>query len=163
MEAAKLIRYVHASRRRYLQTLKELHWEEVVKDRGASFSSIRDILLHALNIEDRMINYIATGKVQEWVQGDVGNFVDFSSIEKRVNEVEGKVDAYLKKLSERELARDVVVPRRRGPPSTMTVEDLLVQVAIENIAHMGEFIAILWRIDERPPFMSWSNFLEEGT
>ena len=162
MEVAKLILYVHASRRRYLQTLKELRWEEVVKDRGASFSSIRDILLHALNIEDRMINYVATGKAQEWVQGDVGKFVDFSSIEKRMNEVEGKVDAYLKTLSERELARDVTVPRRRGPPSIMKVEDILVHVAIENIAHMGEFITILWQIDKRPPFMSWSNFLEQG-
>lgn len=162
MDVTKLIYYVHASRRRYLQAVGELPWEEVIKDRGASFSSIRDILIHSLDMEDRMINFVAIDKSQEWAQSVFETFTDLKSIEKHVNEVEGKVGVFLNELNQQELDREVSVPRRTGSPLVMKIEDLLVQVAIENIAHMGELIAIMWQIDKQPPFISWSSFLEQG-
>lgn len=160
MDAAKLIRYTHAARRRYLKTLSELPWDEVVKDKGASFSSIRDIFLHALDVEDRMINYVIPGKYEQWVQQDYGKFTDVRSIEKRVDEVERKVEDYLASLTQRELDRKVTLPWRREPPLIMRIEDVLVHIAIETASHMGELIAILWQIDKQPPFLSWSGFLE---
>ena len=163
MDVTGLIRYTHASRRRYLKTLSELPWHEIVKDQGASFSSIRNIILHSLHFEDRLVNYVIPSKSEQLTQQDYEKYGDLHSIEKRVDEVEKKVNAYLVSLTQSELDRKVTVPQRRGPAIIMRVEDILVNIAIELISHMGELIAILWRIDKRPPFLSWSRFLEEST
>jgi len=66
MDSIRLIQYTHAIRRKYLKILGELPWDEVVKDRGASFPSIRDIFLHALDAEDLFINHIVQAK---WKMG----------------------------------------------------------------------------------------------
>lgn len=163
VDAVKLVRYVHAARRRYLKTLSELPWDEVVKDRGASFPSIRDILLHALDVEDRLINYVVASKAETWVPEDFGKFSTMTRVQQRIDEVEKEVEAYLAKISKTELDRKITLPWRREPPMVLTVEDVLVQVAIENISHLGELIALMWQFDKQPPFLGWSAFLEQGS
>lgn len=152
MDAVKLVRYTHAARRRYLKTLSELPWDDVVKDRGASFPSIRDIFLHVLNAEDRFINYVILGKSEKWASQDYGKFTNIRQIEERVDEVEKKVDAYLATLTERELNRKVAIPWRKEPPLLLRVEDILVNTAVEDASHMGELIAIMWQLDKQPPY-----------
>ncbi|MCJ7718632.1 DinB family protein [Candidatus Bathyarchaeota archaeon] len=160
MGSTRLIQYTHAVRRRYLKILGELSWDEVIKDRGASFPSIRDIFLHALDAEDLFINYIVQGKYEKWVSQDYGNFLNIHQIEGRVDDVEKNVDAYLKTLTERELDRKVALPWR--PSFLLRVDDVLINVAIEDACHMGELIALMWQIDKEPPFLSWSAFVEQN-
>ena len=167
MDACELIRYTHSARGRYLKILNELPWSEVVKDRGASFPSIRDIFLHTVDMEDRTINHTITGIPSELGHGPWEKFADIISIEKRINEVEGKTNVYLANLTQSELDRKVTIPRRRGVlfflrARAPRVEDVLVQLAIENISHFGELIAILWQIDKQAPFLSWSDFLNHN-
>lgn len=163
MVAVELIRYVHTARKRYLKALSELPWDDVVKDRGASFPSIRDIFLHALDQEDRLINYIIPGNAERWVSEEPSKFLNMRMIEERVDKAEKKVDGYLANLAERELNRKVEVPRRQGPPIQMRIEDILIQVATENIYHLGEMEAIFYQLDKQAPFINWSVFLEQGT
>jgi hypothetical protein len=44
----------------------------------------------------------------------------------------------------------------------MRVADVLITLAIEDIAHMGELIALMWQFDKQPPFLSWSDFIEKN-
>jgi uncharacterized damage-inducible protein DinB len=162
VEATKLIEYTHAARRRYLETLKELPWEEVVRDRGASFPSLRDIFLHALNAEDLLVNYIIPGIYEKWATPDTGKFTDMSRVEQRVDEVEKQVNMFLASLTEGELNRKVTLPWRKDPPIVLRIEDVLINTAIEDASHMGELIALMWQFDRQPPFLSWSTFLEQG-
>jgi uncharacterized damage-inducible protein DinB len=160
MDSIRLIQYTHAVRRRYLKTLSELPWNEVVKDRGASFPSIRDIFLHALDAEDRLINYVVPGKNEKWVSQDHGKFLNMREIEERVDDVEKNVEAYLKTLTERELDRKVALPWR--PSSLFRVNDVLITVAIEDTYHVGELMALMWQFDKEPPFLSYSAFVEQN-
>ena len=160
MDSARLIQYTHAVRRKYLKMLGELPWDEVVKDRGASHPSIRDIFLHALDAEDLMINYIVKCKNEKWVSQDCRKFLNIHQIEGRVDDVEKDVDAYLKKLTKRELDRKVALPWR--PSFLSRVEDVLINVAIEDAYHMGELIALMWQFDKEPPLLSWSAFAEQN-
>jgi len=162
MNTSELIRYTHIARGRYFKTLTELPWSEVVKDRGASFSSIRDIFLHTVDMEDRTINNTILGTPSELGHGPWDKFADIISIEKRVSEVEGKTDAYLAKLTPSELDRKVTIPRRMGAPIQIRVEDVLIQLAVENISQFGELIAVLWQIDVQPPFLNWSSYIEHN-
>ena len=161
MDIVHLIHYTHAVRRRYLKAMNELSWDEIVKDRGASFPSIRDIFLHALNAEDRLINYVILGKSEQWAPEDFGKFVNTKKIEERVNEVEKNVETYLEKLTKRELDRTIELPWRKGIP--IRIEDVLIHIAIEDASHMGELIALMWQFDKQPPYLSWSAFIEQGT
>ena len=163
MDAIKLVRYLHASRRRYLKALSELPWDEVIQDKGASFLSIRDIFLHALDVEDRLVNYVIPDKSEVWAQEDFSEFSNINRIEERVEEVEEEVETYLANLTENELYRKIKLPWRKDPPLSLSVEDVLVHVAIENISHMGELIALMWQFDKQPPFLGWSAFLEQRT
>lgn len=161
LDVVKLIQYTHTARRRYLKAFGELSWDEVIKDRGASFPSIRDIFLHALDAEDRFINYIIPGKNEKWVNQDYAKFTNTRQIEERMEEVEKKVEAYLATLTERELNRKIALPWRKEPPLNMRIEDMLISIVIEDASHMGELIALMWQFDRQPPFLSWSSFIEQ--
>lgn len=161
MNAVKLIRYTHAARRRFLMKLCELDWNEIVKDRGASLPSIRDIFLHALDVEDNKINYAIPGKSNERVSVSYDSFTNLVSIEKRVKLIEEKVEAYLMRITQLELDKRVLMPRKRETDLVMRIEDVLIHVALEVAAHMGELIALLWQIDVEFPFLSWGSYLDE--
>ena len=160
MDPRTLLEYSHALRNRYLEQLATLPWEEVVKGRGASFDSLRNILLHTLDAEDRMVNYVIPSRVKDWVSRSPDDFQDIASIRKRVKEVESKTNVYVAKITPAELERKVEFSRPGMPPLTVRVEDILIHVVLENIHHFGELIALLWQIDVEPPHMGWITYLQ---
>ena len=160
MDSIKLIKYNHVVRRGYLKKLAELPWNEIVKDRGASFPSIRDIFLHTVNAEDLLVNHVAQGKPMESHPKDYSEFTDIHQIEARVSEVEEKADAYLKTLTQKELERKVSMPWRKSV--LLEVNDVLITLAFEDIYHMGELNALMWQSDIEPPWLSWAAFVEQN-
>lgn len=160
MDAKILFEYSQAVRDRYLEQLAKLPWDGVVKSRGGSFDSLRDIFLHTVDAEDRLVNYVIPGRTEDWVPRRPDEFRDMDSIRKRVKEVESKAKAYVAKLKPAELDRKVEMPRRGLPSISVRVEDVLVHSALENIHHFGELIALLWQIDVEPPHMGWIGYLQ---
>jgi uncharacterized damage-inducible protein DinB len=43
---------------------------------------------------------------------------------------------------------------------SVRVEDVLVHLALENIHHYGELIALLWQMDVEPSHMGWIGYLQ---
>ena len=161
MDSRNLFEYSQALRNRYLEQLATLPWAEVVKSRGASFDSMRNILLHTLDAEDRMINYVIPGRVKDWVSWSPDEFKDIDSIKKRAKEVETKTKNYVARMAPSELERKVEIIRPNVPPMQVRVEDILIHVAFENVHHFGELIALLWQIDVEPPHMGWIAYLQK--
>ena len=160
MDSRNLLEYSQTLRNRYLEQLATLPWAEVVKSRGASFDSMRNILLHTLDVEDRMISYVIPGRVKDWVSRSPDEFKDIESIRKREKEVESKTKNYLEKMASADLDRKVEVSRMGMPPVPVRVEDILTHVALENVHHFGELIALLWQIDVEPPHMGWIAYAQ---
>jgi uncharacterized damage-inducible protein DinB len=156
-----LFEYSQALRDRYLEQLAKLPWKEVVKSRGGSFDSLRDIFLHTVDAEDRLVNYVILGRTEDWVSQSPDMFRDMNSISKRAKEVEAKTKAYVVKLTRAELEKKVDMPRRGMPSISVRVEDVLVHAALENIHHFGELIALLWQIDVEPPHMGWIGHIQK--
>jgi uncharacterized damage-inducible protein DinB len=161
MDSKSLLEYSQSVRNRYLDILTTLPWAEVVKSRGASFDSMRNIFLHTLDAEDRMINYVIPGRIKEWVSRSHDEFKDADSIRKRAEDVESRTKTLIGKMSQADLERKVEVPRMNMPPVQVRVEDILVHVALENVHHFGELIALLWQIDVEPPHMGWIGYLQK--
>lgn len=160
MDSRNLLEYSQALRNRYVEQLATLPWAEVVKSRGASFDSMRNVILHTLDAEDRMINYVIPGRVKDWVSRSSDEFKDIDSVRKREKEVESKTKDYLAKMTPADLDRKVEVSRMGMPPVPVRIEDILIHVAFENVHHFGELIALLWQIDVEPPHMGWIAYLQ---
>jgi len=136
-----------------------------VKSRGASFDCLRDILLHTIDAEDRLVNYVIPGRTKDWALRRArlvlspDEFPDMDSIRRRAREVESEAKAHLAILKPEELERKVEIQRMGMPSVLVRVEDVLVHAALENIHHYGELIALLWQIDVEPSHMGWIGYL----
>jgi uncharacterized damage-inducible protein DinB len=158
MKTLKLMEYSQYLRHKYLETLSKLPWEEVVKDRGASFPSLRDIYLHIVFVADAYINYALQGNPNY----PGVNYNEYDSIEKMqqyLEAVESKANAYLSKVTPEELARNVERKQRDGSAILIPVEDMLLDFFQEETHHRGELLALLWQMDVAPPHMGYIQFL----
>ena len=158
MEAVKLLEYSQYLRHRYLEAIGKLPWEEAVKDRGASFNSMRNIYVHCVDVLDFYVNHV--------IQGDAAypetNYDDYDSIEKvskYTEQVESKANANLGRLTPAELSRKIERKLRDGSTLTVTVEDILIDLFQEETHHRGELIALFWQMDISPPHTGWSKYL----
>lgn len=155
----ELIRYGQFTRRKYLEVLSALPWDEVVKDRGASFGSFRNVFLHSVAAPDRYINYIIPDKLDEYAPLRFEEFQNIESITSFVDQFEAKVNQLLGKLPPSELLRKISIKQRDGTTLEATVENILVHAFLEEMHHRGELIALLWQIDIDPHFMGWLQYL----
>jgi len=160
MDSTKLFEYSQALRNRYLEQIASLPWAKAVESRGASFDCLRDILLHTIDAEDRLVNYVIPGRTKDWIPRKSDEFQDIDSIRKRAREVESKAKAYVANLKPEDLEKKVELPRKDMPTISVQVEDVLAHAALENIHHFGELIALLWQIDVEPSHMGWIGYLQ---
>jgi uncharacterized damage-inducible protein DinB len=161
MDSRKLFEYSQVLRNRYLEQIAKLPWEEVVRSRGASFDSVRDIFLHTVDAEDRLINYVIPGRTKDWISRNPDEFRNIDAVRKRAREVESKAKASVADMKPEELERKVETTRPGKPNTLVRVEDVLVHAALENIHHFGELIALLWQMDMEPPHMGWIGYLQK--
>jgi uncharacterized damage-inducible protein DinB len=159
IDIVKLMEYTQYLRHRYLDTLSQLSWDEVVKDRAASFGSLRNIYLHCVACVEFIYHVIHAEPTFSQI-----NYDDYESIDKiqaYLGQVESKFNAYLRRLTPEELARNIPRKQRDGSTTIATVEDNLIHLFQEEIHHIGEFIALLWQIDVRPPHIGWIQYLNK--
>ena len=86
MQVTDLIRYNHVVRGLYFDAMAKLPWREVVKHRGLSYDSMRDVFLHLTYVEDRWINYIIPERLKEIVGMDFDVFKDLEALRNYVRE-----------------------------------------------------------------------------
>jgi len=144
--------YSSTVRRKFLEKLSTMPWEEVTKNREASFYSMKDIMLHMIDNEDMIYNQvhgIHDSKRREWSE-----YTDIEMIRKHLDEVEGRTNEYLARADEKELARKVNLVVRSGT-FELPVEECFMQSFTEQLYHMGELIALMWQQNVEPPRMGW--------
>ena len=158
--AVKLLEYNQELRYRYLDKLSELPWEEVVKDRGASFPSLRDIYLHCIICVDGIVNNILQG-VPSFPRINYDDYESIEKIRQYVDQVESEANKYLSKITPEELSRKIERKRRDGSSNRATVEDYLIHLFQEEIHHIGELIALLWQMGVSPPHIGWLQYINK--
>jgi len=158
MQVTDLIRYNHVVRGLYLDAMAKLPWAEVVKPRGLSYDSMRDVFLHLTYVEDMWINCIIPGRLKEIVGMDFDVFKDLEALRIYVQRTAKKTENYLAKLSAAELKREVVVPWGDKPGTKVTVETALAHLVIEDMIHYGELSAALWQMGLEAPYMGFWRY-----
>ena len=158
MDIGQLLEYSQYLRHQYLEALGKLPWDEVVKDRGASFNSLRNIYLHCVTVLDFYVNHLIQGDTS-YPRINTDGYDTIEIIREYVDQVESTANAYLSKVTPEELARTIERKQRDGTSFTVTVEDILIDLFQEETHHRGELIALLWQMDVSPPHMGWSRYL----
>ena len=160
MDVIKLMEYSRLLRHNYLDAFSKLPWDEFVKDRGASFDSLRNIFLHCVDIFDFFFNHLFQGDAER-KRVNFDEYDNFNKITDYVQRVESEAEVYLNKITPEELLRKVERTFTDGTVVKLTVEDWFINIFQEETHHRGEFIAILWSMDIEPPHLAWARYVSK--
>lgn len=142
MKTLELLEYSQFLRHNYWETLSRLPWAEVVKDRGASFPSLRDIYLHIIFVVDAYINYGLQGN-RNFPNVNYNEYDSIEKIAKYLEDVESRAGTNLSKMTPEELAKNEIV---------------LLDFFQEETHHRGELMALLWQMDVEPPHTGFLQY-----
>ncbi|MCW4011319.1 MAG: DinB family protein [Candidatus Bathyarchaeota archaeon] len=162
METIDLVRYNHAVRELYLEALSKLSWTEIVKPRGLSFDSARDVFLHLTLVEDRWINYVLPNRFSEWKDPGFETYQNIESLKEYAQHVKNQTEIFLKTLKLNALQQKVTLPWGNKPDTQITVETILTHMVMEDMVHYGELSAMLWQMNLQAPYFAFWRFKHEG-
>lgn len=142
MKILQLMDYSKDLRHRYFETLSKLPWAEVIKDRGASFPSLRDIFLHMVFVTDAYINHALQGN-KNYPEVKYEEYDSIEKVKKYLEDVEAKATVSLDKMTPEQLQKS---------------EMLLLDFFQEETHHRGELLALLWQMNVEPPHMGFLQY-----
>ncbi len=139
---------------RYERAVARLGWKEAAADHGTGHGSLKNTLVHILNVREAWLVAIAQDRWEVFEEpgrqpNDVHSWAEFRKYRDRTRR---GVDALMARLTEADLGRRVKAP---WMPGTYTLEDAFYQSSYEQAHHLGEIIAVFWQADRRPPKMTW--------
>jgi uncharacterized damage-inducible protein DinB len=153
VEVRALIEYNAEVRQRYFDALAKLPWDEFVKDREASWHSVRNIFVHTLNAVNYWLDFLQGKKADAHRDLDAYNTLD--DVQGLMRSVETRMQEFLNSLTPDQLAKKYTVTDDLGRTTQVTTEDVLVHVFEEEVHHRGELIGLLWQMNIEPPSMGW--------
>ena len=158
-------RYNSDVRKRYSDAIEKLPWERIIKNRGASYPSIRDVFLHVLDAYRYWFQYAINGlRVREYKDADPETFTNVDAIRKYEREVDAMVMSLLQNLREEDLSMVYTiysVDEGDNEVFQRTMESILMHMIEEELQHRGELNCMFWQDDVDPPVTGYTVWLEE--
>lgn len=155
----ELYQFSSTVRRRFANKLSELPWEKITENKEASFYNMRNILLHMIDNEDRIVNWTIHNRAKDYKRiREPDEYTNMKQVIDHLDEVEGKTKEYFKDIRGREVeefARRINFFLSSGPSFDLSIEEALFQSFTEQLYHLGELIALLWQDNIEPPAMQW--------
>ena len=155
-------RYNSETRKKYLDVIDSLPWAEVIRDRGASFPSIRDVFLHILDAYRYWLEYGLKDNLSGYRRTDRDRFKNPADIREYEQAVDSMVEGVVGNLREQDLTR---VYEIHEPNETMqvTMEAILMHMIEEELQHRGEINCMLWQQGIDPPTTDFIEWLKVKT
>jgi uncharacterized damage-inducible protein DinB len=153
VDVKNLLEYSEEVRHRYFDALTKLPWDELVKNREASFHSLRNIFIHTLGAIDYWLDFLLKEQLHSHREFD--EYTSIEDIRRYMRQVEARLHKYLDSLSSKELMRKYTLKNDADENIEVTDEDVLIHVFEEEVHHRGEMIGLLWQMGVEPPLMGW--------
>ncbi len=151
----RLVRYDRLAFDSFERSARRLGWKEATADREIAHRSVKDTLVHILNVHEAWLVAAAQDRWEPLRRDPrrraeaVRSFADLSAYRRRAW---AAIDPLVRGLTDRQLGRRVRVPWMSG---RYTLEDAFFQSSFEQAHHLGELIAVSWQHDRSPPQMMW--------
>jgi uncharacterized damage-inducible protein DinB len=155
--------YLVDSRERFLVTFRQLGWEEFSRDRGVSWGSMLGVLLHVLDDEEGWLQVVARGRpIADAPDRQPNAYSGFDDLDADNSAVSAATRAFFRTLTEEDLARTLEIPHGSAT-DRRSVERVIMHAFIDELAHLGELIGLLWQLDIPPPYIDWLDYRERHT
>jgi uncharacterized damage-inducible protein DinB len=151
-----LLSYNEVARHAFFKSFSKLSWDDLVKNRGASYNSIRNIFIHSLNGTNHWLDFLQDEPERSYKEFD--DYKTLEEIEAYMHSVEKRMNRYLKSLSPRGLEKEYH-GKGKEENKRITAEEVLVHVFEEEIHHRGELIALYWQMGITPPLVDFVDFV----
>lgn len=140
--------------RDYADGLAKLPRDAVVKNREATYHSMKNVFHHILSVHDGWLNVTVQGQSAdpEMRKRDFDDVESMEPLRAYLEKIIAKEGAFLEKLATKDLERPVQPEWKERPHP---LRDALMQVTFEQAHHLGELIALFWQMDIEPPEMTW--------
>jgi uncharacterized damage-inducible protein DinB len=155
VDVVDLLKYNETVRHRYFETLSKLSWQELIKNREASFHSIRNIFVHVLGATDYWLDFLQKQNLHS--KKDYDKYRTFEEVRSYMEHVEERTHQYLKSLTTQGRKKTYSVKDDDGTTLRITAEDVLIHMFEEEVHHRGELNALLWQMGIDPPSMGWKR------
>jgi uncharacterized damage-inducible protein DinB len=143
----------------YFDTLAKLPWPELVKPRGISFDSIRNVFVHLTMVEDRWINYTLQNRFSLWTDKTFEKYQTLISLKEYITHVNDNTEKFLQNLNSEDWKRKVPNPWINEPDASITIETGLCNMIMEDMVHYGELSAVLWQMNLEPPYLAFLRYI----
>ncbi len=151
-------RYNSYVRKKYLEAIEKLPWEAVVKDRGASLQSIRNVFLHVLNAYSYWFKYAMNDDLKEYAGIDFEAVKSVDDMRRHERDVDSMVTSLLGTLHEEDLSK-VHAIQAGDVTYHVTMEAILMHMIEEELQHRGEINCMLWQMNVDPPIIEYGQWL----
>ena len=140
--------------RDYCEALSKLPKGQLVKDREATYGSMKNIFHHILSVHDGWLNVTAQGASAdpEMREKDFDEVPSMDDLRGYLEAIIAKEGRFLKTLKDKDLDRGIQPEWKTRP---WPLRDAFLQVTFEQAHHLGELIALFWQQDIEPPEMTW--------
>jgi len=155
VEVRRLLEYNEKVRHKYFEAIAKLPWKEFVKNREASFHSLRDIFIHTLGAADYWLDFLQKEDCRSKKKFD--EYKTFKDVRAYMEIVDVRIRDYLDSLSAGGLGKKYTLKNDANETAQVTAEDILIHIFEEEVHHRGELIALLWQMGIEPPLMGWKD------
>lgn len=149
-----LYKYNSCVRKKYFDAIERLPWEEVVKNRGASFGSTRNVFLHVLDAYRRWFQAVIKGVPYQrdyTLTSTAENYKSVDDLRRCEKEIDSLVTGIVKSLHAEDLTGVFEVEGRDRIKRNITMEDILMHMIEEELQHRGEINCMFWQQNIDPP------------
>ncbi len=140
--------------RDFCEGLAKLPQDALLKNREATYHSMKNVFFHILTVHDGWLNVTAQGGSADpkVYNGDLDAVRTMAALRRYMDKIIAKERAFLASLKDKDLDRPVQPEWKKRPHP---LRDALMQVTLEQAHHLGELIALFWQQDIEPPEMTW--------
>lgn len=160
-EIRELYAYTRWADERVLRAVTEISNEQFTRDMGNSFRSIRDTLVHILAVQwvwvSRCEGVSPREMPREWKECTV------LELRRVWEEVAARQAAYVAKLEESDLDREIRYTNTAGQPYASILTRVLRHVVNHATYHRGQVATMLRQLGRQPPSTDLTAFYLETT
>ncbi len=144
-----LVAYNYWARDRVLAAVTPLPPDQFTRDLGSSFGSVRDTLVHMYSAEWVWYSRWAGVSPAEPIKFD--KFPDLASLQTAWTEVEGQIRAFVGRLADEEVAREIEYRQMNGQPGRSTFQQMIQHVVNHGSYHRGQVTTMLRQLGAAAP------------
>jgi uncharacterized damage-inducible protein DinB len=150
--------YFKSERKKLLEALGKISFEEFSKNRELSYYSLKATFAHTVVVEHNWLHRAYRGLPNLDTKPE--DFETLDEIKKFMSETDEKTATLFKEITRADLEKTVHRKLSTGQEITRPLEVILYHVPIEVIHHYGEIFGEFWKMNIDAPYLPYIRYAQ---